>query len=68
MGSVRKIKSDLCGLGKVWISLTEDEYWQMKAARLAAWFYWNKCPADFMSSDLESILCGHVPERYNERI
>lgn len=65
---VIKIKADFYEIGQVWINLTEREYNQMKAAHHAPWWLYFilpvNCPADFMSEELEDILCGHKPERY----
>jgi len=58
------------GVTKVWIYLTDKEHREMKRASWKFWLYfWHpfKCRADYMSSELEALLCGHVPERYVPR-
>lgn len=54
---------------KVWIDLTDSEYDEMKRAhnQWRLWLMFWKCPADFMSAELEDLLCGYRPDRYSPR-
>ena len=68
MQKIYRIKEDFYDIGQVWIKLTEREYNQMKAAHHAPWWIWlvcaATCRAELMSEELEEILCGHRPDRY----
>ena len=48
---------------KTWIMLTKEEKKQLRTARIKSWFTF-KAPADYMSAELENIVCGGTPERY----
>jgi hypothetical protein len=61
-----KIKLEFVDFGKCYVSLTEIEYCQMQAARISAMFCFWRCPSYFMSAELENILCGYRPERYEK--
>ncbi len=59
-------KSELCIEGKwkkVEYSLTLSESWQLLMARLKSWLF-GGCNADYMSEDLEDLLCGYNPIRH----
>jgi F0F1-type ATP synthase assembly protein I len=48
----------------VWIRLTRSESKELRRAKWLSWIAPWKCEADFISADLEGIVCGHCEERY----
>lgn len=53
-GTTRTVRVDLSAL----------ERHQLRRARLLARFVPFTCPADFMSAELEEIVCGYREDRY----
>ncbi|MBI2674639.1 MAG: hypothetical protein HYX22_02795 [Candidatus Yanofskybacteria bacterium] len=57
--------ADFVGIGKVEITLTDEERAELLSAIIKSqqsWFGFSI--AHFMSPELESLVCGHKPERY----
>lgn len=57
--------ADFVGIGKVEINLTDEERAELLSAIIKSqksWFGFSV--AHYMSPEIESLVCGHKPERY----
>lgn len=56
--------TELEGMGRIAYDLTFSEHWQYIAAVVKALRHPDSCIADWLSPELEAVVCGGTPERY----
>lgn len=55
---------EFVGIGTVAYDLTFKEHWQYVVAVIKALRHPDSCVADWLSPELEAVVCGCRPERY----